>query len=208
MRADPQGAARLMPNRRTILLVLLAAAVAVAGVATRLFYDRLQAGEIGTADLGAPFALTDHEGRPITEAAFEGHPSMLFFGFTHCPEICPTTVYDMEGWFGELGAEADALAAFFVTVDPERDTPEVLRDYLTFQTDRVVGISGDPDAVRDLARSWRVYFSRRDLEGGDYTMDHTSLVYLLDEDGRYAGTIPYGAEPEAAVAQLRALIEG
>ena len=196
-----------MPNRRTILLVLLAAAVAVAGVATRLFYDRLQAGEIGTADLGAPFALTDHDGRPITEAAFEGHPSMLFFGFTHCPEICPTTVYEMEGWLAALGPEAEGLRAFFVTVDPERDTPEVLRAYLTAQSDRVTGIGGDPDAVREMARSWRVYFARRDLEGGDYTMDHTSLVYLLDEDGRYAGTIPYGEAPEKAVAQLRALIE-
>ena len=208
MRADRKGAARAMPSRRTILLVTLAVAVAVLGVATRLFYDRLNAGEVGTAALGTPFSLVDHEGRPITEAAFEGQPSMLFFGFTHCPEICPTTVYDMEGWLEALGPEADALRAFFVTVDPERDTPEVLRDYLTYQTDRVLGISGEPEAVREMARGWRVYFARRDLDGGDYTMDHTSLVYLLDGDGRYAGTIPYGAAPEEAVAQLRALLAG
>ena len=197
-----------MPKRQTLLLAVLAVTVAVLGLATRMFYDRLQAGEVGTASLGAPFSLVDHDGASITEAAFKGHPSLLFFGFTHCPEICPTTVYEMEGWLAELGPEADGLRAFFVTVDPERDTPEALRDYLTAQTDRVTGISGDPDDVREMARSWRVYFSRRDLEGGDYTMDHTSLVYLLDEDGAYAGTIPYGAEPEAAVAQLRALIAG
>ena len=199
-----------MPSRRTLLLVALAAAVAVLGVSTRLFYDRLRSGALGagTADLGAPFTLTDDRGQTITEAAFEGHPSLLFFGFTHCPEICPTTVYEMEGWFGALGEDADALRAFFVTVDPERDTPEVLHEYLSFQTDRVTGISGDPDAVRALAKAWRVYFARRDLSDGEYTMDHTSLVYLLDEDGTYAGAIRYGAEPEEAVAQIRALLDG
>lgn len=196
-----------MPSRRTILFVLLAVVVAAFGVATRLFYDRLESGTAGMADLGAPFELVDQDGQPITEAAFEGHPSLLFFGFTHCPEVCPTTVYEMEGWFQELGADAEDLRAFFVTVDPERDTPEVLGEYLAAQTDRVTGISGDPEAVREMARSWRVYFSRRDLEGGDYTMDHTSLVYLLDERGEYAGTIPYGETSERAVAQLRELID-
>ena len=198
-----------MADRRRILVWTALAAGAVAlGLGTRVFYDRMERGAVGVADLGGAFELVDHDGRPVTEAAFEGHPSALFFGFTHCPEICPTTVYEIETWMQALGPDADEFRAWFVTIDPERDTPAVLKEYLEYQTDRVTGISGPPEDVLAMADDWRVYYNRVPLDGGDYTMDHTSLVYLLDEDGRYADLIRYGEEEESAVAKIRALLDG
>ncbi len=195
-------------RRRVIMWAALALGAIALGLGTRLFYDRMGGDAVGVADLGGPFALVDHDGAPITEAAFEGHPTALFFGFTHCTEICPTTVYEIESWMADLGPEADEVRAYFVTIDPERDTPGVLKDYLEYQTDRVTGISGPPDDVRAMADAWRVYYNRVPLEDGGYTMDHTSLVYLLDEDGAYADLIRYGEEPESAVAKIRALLDG
>lgn len=187
------------------LQIALWALVAVAGLGAGWLY--LREGGPEPVTLGGPFELVDHTGAPITEAALEDGPSLLFFGFTHCPDVCPTTVWEMEGWFEELGEEGEALDAYFVTVDPERDTPEVLRDYLTPQSDRVVGISGPPEAVRQMARDWKAYFQRVPLEGDDYTMDHFAGVYMLDEDGDYAGIISYGEPAEQVVPRLRTLLE-
>ena len=194
-----------MTRARTILLALLVGALALgAGVALRLAMDGRSPAVVGTP-LGAPFALVDQNGETITEAAFEGRPSLLFFGFAHCPEICPTTVYDMETWFRELGLTAGDLGAFFVTIDPERDTPAFLRDYLEPQTDHVIGISGEPEAVWDMARSWRVYWQKRPLGDGDYTMDHYASVFVLDAEGRVVDLIAYGEDPESALAKIRAV---
>jgi protein SCO1/2 len=159
--------------------------------------------------LGAPFELVDHTGAPITEAAFEGRASLLFFGFTHCPDVCPTTVYDIETWLAELeaeGAEVGDMRAYFVTVDPERDTPAFLRDYLTAQSDRVTGITGPPEAVWEMARSWRVYWQKRPLGEGAYTLDHYASVFVLNEDGEVADLIAYGEDPEVAKAKIRAAL--
>lgn len=190
---------------RTLLLALAVAAVAFgAGIALRaVMADRGAA--VAGADLGAPFTLVDQNGAAITEAAFEGRPSLLFFGFTHCPEVCPTTVYDIETWFTELGLTDEELGAYFVTVDPERDTPEFLRDYLAPQSGNVLGITGEPEAVWDMARSWRVYWQKRPLGDGDYTLDHFASVFVLDEAGRVVDLISYGEDPETAKAKIRAV---
>lgn len=190
---------------RTLLLALAVAAVAFgAGIALRaVMADRGAA--VAGADLGAPFTLVDQNGAAITEAAFEGRPSLLFFGFTHCPEVCPTTVYDIETWFRELGLTDEELGAYFVTVDPERDTPEFLRDYLAPQSGNVLGITGEPEAVWDMARSWRVYWQKRPLGDGDYTLDHFASVFVLDEEGRVVDLISYGEDPETAKAKIRAV---
>ena len=191
---------------RLQLNVLLWALVAVAGLGAGALYLRQGGAEGVGAALGGPFEVVDHDGRTVTEADLVGSPTLLFFGFTHCPEICPTTVYEMAGWLDALGPQADDLKAYFATVDPERDTPEMLRDYLTSQTDDVVGLTGTPEQVAGLAKAWRVYYKRVPLEGGDYTMDHFAGVYLLDEDGRYAGLISYGEDHDAAVAKIRELL--
>lgn len=157
-------------------------------------------------DLGKPFTLTDYDGNTITEAAFKGQPSVLFFGFANCPEVCPLTVYELTNWFEALGAEGEEIAAYFATVDPERDTPEVLSEYLRAQTDRVIGITGSLEDMQAMMKGWRVYAKKVPIDGGDYTMDHTALIYMIDERGRYFGHISYGEKREVAIQKLRDLL--
>ncbi|TCD14617.1 SCO family protein [Oricola cellulosilytica] len=158
--------------------------------------------------IGAPFELVDHNGEPITEQAMEGRPVAVFFGFAHCPEVCPTTLYEMAGWLNALGEEGEEIGAFFVTVDPERDTPEIMRAYVTNFTDRITGITGDPEKVAALTKSWFVYSRKVPLDDGGYTMDHTASIYLVGRDGNFKGTIAYGENGETAVAKLRRLVKG
>jgi protein SCO1/2 len=152
--------------------------------------------------------LVDQDGAEITQAAFRGAPSALFFGFTHCPEICPTTLFELDGWLAALGDEGKDIRAWFVTIDPARDTPELMKSYVGNVSDRITGITGDPAKVEAMARSYSIYFKRVELEGGDYTMDHTASVLLLDRTGDFAGTIAYGENPETAIAKLKRLAAG
>lgn len=156
--------------------------------------------------LGTDFTLVDHNGDPITQEAFAGRPTMVFFGFTHCPEVCPTTLYEMAGWFEALGDEGLDLQAFFISVDPERDTPEIMKNYAEAMTDRVTGITGDPDEIAKVIAAWHVYAAKIPTDDGDYTMDHTASVFLIDEDGAFKGTIAYGENPETAIAKLKRLV--
>ncbi|WP_299817118.1 SCO family protein [uncultured Jannaschia sp.] len=191
-----------MIRTRTILFAALVALLALAaGVALRLLLtDR--ATPVVATELGAPFELVDQSGASITEAAFTGRPSLLFFGFTHCPEVCPTTIYEMDAWLDDLGATPEEVGTFFVTVDPERDTVEYLQNYLASQSDRITGITGEPEAVWDMARSWRIYWQKRPLGDGDYTLDHFASVFVLDEAGRVSDLIAYGADAEEAKAKI------
>ncbi|PWJ21084.1 SCO family protein [Jannaschia seohaensis] len=197
-------------DRRTLLTLGLGGGVAVlalgAGVAVRQVMESRRAARVTGTKLGAPFRLTDHNGQPITEAAFQGRPSLLFFGFTHCPEICPTTVYDMETWLSEMDVAPEALGAYFVTIDPERDTSEFLKSYLEPQSHRILGITGEPEAVWDMAKSWRVYFQKRPLDGGDYTMDHYASIFVLNARGEVVDLIPYGTAADEAKAKIAAVL--
>jgi protein SCO1/2 len=157
---------------------------------------------------GAPFTLVDHNGAEFTEAALRGHPSALFFGFTHCPEICPTTLYEMDGWLKKLGDDGKDVGAFFVSIDPARDTPEVLKLYVGSVSDRVVGITGEPEKVGQMAKDFGIFVRKVPLDGDDYTMDHTASVLLLDRNGAFAGTISYGENPDTAIEKLRRLARG
>lgn len=157
---------------------------------------------------GAPFTLVDMRGNEITEQAFRNKPSAVFFGFTHCPEVCPTTLYELDNWLNELGADGDKINAYFVTIDPERDPPETINAYVSNVSPRILGISGEPDKVFEMARSFGIYWKKVDLEGGDYTMDHTASIILLDRSGDFAGTIAYGENPQNALAKLKRLADG
>lgn len=154
---------------------------------------------------GVPFSLTAGDGQPVTEQTLRGAPSVLFFGFTNCPEICPTTLYELDGWLEALGEEGSNINAFFVTVDPERDTPEILGDYVASVSDRVVAVSGDPEKVRQMASGFGVYFKRQELEDGDYTIDHTASIFLLDTNGSFRKTIAWGENADSAIQKLRDL---
>ena len=197
-----------MDRMRTLLIATGVAVLALGGgVALRQAVDaRAAASSVVGIELGTPFVLTDQNGDEITEAAFQGRPGLLLFGFTHCPDVCPTTIHDMESWLTDLDVGKDEIGAYFVTVDPERDTPAFLRDYLEPQSDRITGITGDPDAVRAMAKSWRVYFQRRELGEGQYTMDHFASTFVLDAEGRVVDLIAYQEDPESAKSKIAAVL--
>jgi protein SCO1 len=187
---------------RTILVGILVLMAAGVGFMTFEWYRQKNTGE----PYGAPFTLVDQKGAAITEAAFRGgHPSAVFFGFTHCPEVCPTTLFEMDGWLKKLGDDGKDVRAYFVSVDPERDTASVMDAYVGNISDRITGITGEPEKVQAMAKAFGIYSRKVDLEGGDYTMDHTASVILLDGAGRFAGTIAYGENQDAALTKLRRL---
>ncbi|MEZ5802536.1 MAG: SCO family protein [Rhizobiaceae bacterium] len=180
------------------ILVLMAAGV---GFLTFEWYRQTNSGE----PYGAPFTLVDENGAPITEAAFRGHPSAVFFGFTNCPEVCPTTLYEMNAWLTKLGDEGKDIRAYFVSIDPERDTPEMMKLYVENASDRITGITGEPDKVYAMAKSFGIYWKKVDTGDGEYTMDHTASVLLLDSSGDFAGTIAYEENSNTAIAKLKRL---
>lgn len=157
-------------------------------------------------DIGGPFTMTDQAGRIVTDQDLRGKPTMMFFGFTSCPEICPTTLTDMAAWLDELGPAADGLQAVFVSVDPERDTVEQMASYLSLFDRRIVGLTGTAAQLGQMARNYRFYYRRVPLEGGGYTMDHTASVYLLAPEGRLANTIDFHEDRRMVLAKLRRLL--
>jgi protein SCO1/2 len=153
--------------------------------------------------VGGPFELTDQNAQPITDKDLKGRPFLVFFGFTHCPDVCPTTLFEGSEILRTLGPDSDRIRALFITVDPERDTPAVLKDYLSSFDPHLVGVTGDPAAVAAVVKSYRVYAKKVPLEGGNYTMDHTAIVYLMDKEGRFVVPFNIKRRPEEAAADLR-----
>lgn len=163
----------------------------------------------GAARFGGPFALTAHTGEPFTERDLSGKPYALFFGFTHCPDVCPTTLLEMTQRLDDLKADADKLRVVFITVDPEKDTAPFLKDYLKAFDHRIVGLTGTPAQIAAVAKAYRAFYQKVPAaSGGGYTMDHTALVYLVDAKGAFAGTIAYQEREENQRAKLMRLIGG
>lgn len=171
-------------------------------------YDRLQGGTLvqGVATVGGPFALTDHTGKRVTEKDFTGKPTLVFFGYTHCPDVCPTTLYETTQWLAALGDKADRLNVLFISVDPERDTVPVLADYMKAFDPRIRGLTGTPEEVAEAAKAWRAYYAKVPGEGTDYTMNHQAVVYMMDERGLFAGTISYEESKDQALLKLGRLV--
>ena len=155
------------------------------------------------AAVGGPFHLEDQNGKPVSDADMKGRPFLVFFGFTHCPDVCPTTLFDISEVLKKLGKDADRTGALFITVDPERDTPAALKDYLSSFDPHLRGLTGDPAAVETALKAYRVFAKKVPLQGGDYTMDHTAVVYLMDKDGRFVAPFNLKRTPEAAADELR-----
>ena len=137
---------------------------------------------------------------------------VVFFGFTHCPDVCPTTLFEMDDWLRKVDPDGNLVNAYFVTVDPERDDHEILGRYVSNVSDRIVGITGDPQEIRQMAKGFNIYFKRVPTDNsdpdGDYVMDHTASVFLLNDGGRFKGTISYGENPDVAIRKLENLIKG
>lgn len=154
----------------------------------------------------ADVQLIDQKGQPFTAADLKGKPTAVFFGFTYCPEICPTTLVDIGRWLEGLGKDADKLNVVFVTVDPERDTQEQMALYLSSFDPRIRGVTGAPEAIAKMAKGFRVYYRKVPTEGGDYTMDHSSAVYLMDAKGQFVEPIGYQESLDRVLPKLRSLI--
>jgi protein SCO1/2 len=155
------------------------------------------------AAVGGPFRLIDQNGQPVSDQDLKGHPFLVFFGFTHCPDVCPTTLFEVSEILRALGPDAARTRALFITVDPERDTPAVMKDYLSSFDSHLLGLTGDSAAVAAVAKAYRVYYRKVPLDDGGYTMDHTAIVYLMDKSGRFVGPFSLKRPTEAAVADLR-----
>lgn len=194
--------------RRPSRLVVLAAAFGL-GLALCVGLVLLMSGRFSDAPafqgatVGGPIQLTDWNGQPFSDQSLRGKPFLVFFGFTHCPDVCPTALFEVSEIMRRLGPDAARAAALFISVDPERDTPAVLKEYLSSFDPNLQALTGDPAAIAAAAKAYRVYYKKVPLEGEDYTLDHTALVYLMDKQGRFVAPFNIKRPPEAAVADLR-----
>ena len=196
-----------MTARTTRIILIFSAFVvglAVAFGAVMLIAGR-GAGPMVTqaSAVGGPFRLVEGNGNVVTDQDMKGKPFLVFFGFTHCPEVCPTTLFEVSEVFRLLGPDAGKAAALFITVDPERDTPAVMKDYLASFDPRLRGLTGDPEAIQAVLKGYRVYAKKVPLKDGGYTMDHTALVYLMDKQGKFVAPFNVKRGAEAAAADLR-----
>lgn len=196
----------MVAKRVSLMVASLVAAIAIA-LSAGLVWTAIEApnGSRGTALVGGPFTLTDQNGRIVTADTFKGQPFLVFFGYTHCPDVCPTTLSDMTQVLQSLGTSKPAHA-IFITVDPERDTSAVLKDYLSSFDPRITGLTGTPEAIAAVEKAYRVYAKKGPSENGGYAMDHTSLVYLMDKDGQFAEAFNLQQSPQKAAAEFSAFM--
>jgi protein SCO1/2 len=195
-------------NGRSVRVLVVAAAF-LAGLVLCFGVILIVSGRVSApvaqqvAAIGGPFELVDQNGRTVTERDLKGRPFLVFFGFTRCPDICPTTLFEVSEIMRALGKDAERVGALFITVDPERDTPAALKDYLSSFDPHLAGLTGEPAAVAAVAKAYRVYFKKVPLDQGGYTMDHTAIVYLMDKEGRFVAPFSLKRTTEAAAADLR-----
>lgn len=194
---------------RYLLWVAVAVSLAVlAAVSTGLITPvaRSPSPQFSTADFGGSFTLTNHNGEPFTETNLKGKPYAVFFGFTHCPDVCPTTLWELSELMKKLGPDATKLTIIFVTVDPERDSQEALASYLSSFDPRFVGLTGTLQQIDAMTKLYRAYYKKVPANGGGYTMDHTATVYLMDRKGRLAGALDPQERDNIKLEKLRRLI--
>jgi protein SCO1/2 len=195
----------MSPRTARVLLVLGAfiAGLVLFSAVIFIVTGRTPAPMAISSAIGGPFRLVDQEAKPITDQDLKGKPFLVFFGFTHCPDICPTTLFEVSEILRSLGKDADRVRALFVTVDPERDTAEKMKDYLSSFDPHLIGVTGDPASIAAMNKAYRVYSKKVPLEGGGYTMDHTAIVYLMDKEGRFVAPFNMKRKPQEAAADLR-----
>jgi protein SCO1 len=158
-----------------------------------------------TTQIGGPFKLVDDAGVTVTEKTLAGKPYTMYFGYTFCPDVCPTTLLDLSRWIEKLGPEADKLNYVFVTVDPERDTVQSLHAYLSSFDKRIRGYTGTQAEIAQIAKEYRVYYKKISTKTGGYTMDHSAIIYLMGADGKFVSMIGYQEDDASALAKLRSI---
>jgi protein SCO1/2 len=189
-------------TRPLTVIAAFAASLAIGLLATLWLVGGFR-GAAAPAAIGGPFQLTDQSGQTVTEKNLVGRPSIIFFGFTHCPDVCPTSLFEMSEVLRAMGPDADKVNAFFVSVDPERDTPQAMKDYLSSFDPHLRGLTGSNEAIARIISAYRVYAKKVPLKDGDYTMDHTALIYLMDREGKFVRPFDLKRKPEEAAADLK-----
>jgi protein SCO1/2 len=202
---DPAKATRRRPRPVALILSLALLVAGLSALAAVVYMTMPGGGGLasGPSAIGGAFMLTDQAGRTITERDLKGKPSLVFFGFTHCPDICPTKLFEMTQMLDKLGADAAKVNVYFVTVDPARDNQELLKAYLGSFHPGISGLTGTEEQVTQAMRAYRAFARKVPLEGGNYTMDHTVFVYLMDRNGTFVSTFDVARDPEQAARDLR-----
>jgi len=188
-------------------VVLLVSALMLAACSPDQSKPAFQLVDVTGASFGKTLALTDHNGEPRTLADFRGKVVALFFGFTHCPDVCPTTLGEMATVMKELGPDAARLQVIFVSIDPERDTVDVLKRYVPLFHPDFLGMTGSPEEIAKAAKEFKIYYQKQVLKGGAYTMDHSAGTYLLDSEGRLRLFAQYGVGAPALLHDIRLLLK-
>lgn len=190
-----------------MILACVAALVLLVGTGAMIaMKGSRQTGDVATVSIGGPFVLTSQTGKKVSSDALKGSPFAVFFGFTHCPEVCPTTLWEMSEALKQLGPDAEKLRVFFISIDPTRDTPEVMAHYLQSFDDRITALTGTEEEIDTVGKAYRAYWKKIPTDDGDYTMDHTTSIYLMDSEGSFSGTITYQEDPKVRLEKLRRLI--
>jgi cytochrome oxidase Cu insertion factor (SCO1/SenC/PrrC family) len=184
-------------NRRSALLAALFALVQM----TQAVAAEPQAD--APRSYGGTFILVDHHGKPVMDEAYRGKFMLITFGYTHCPDICPTLLTDVARAVTLLGADGDAVQPLFVTLDPARDTPAVLADYVPSFHPRLIGLTGPEEFVADVAQKYRIKFEKQESKDGDYSIDHTAAIFLMDKDGLFLDRFANGTPPEKIAEKIR-----
>ena len=178
-------------------------AVAVGGLAALMLTGSVERPR--AALIGGPFALQDGEGATISDQTLRGRPFLVYFGYTHCPDVCPTELARISDILTQMGDKA--IPALFITVDPERDTPKLMRDYVSSFNSRIIGLSGSPQAIEAAEKAYRVFARKGQSQpDGDYSMDHSSIVYLMDKNGAFVEAFNLERSPEEAVKELEGFL--
>ena len=192
-------------TRRALTAFLLAVLVICGLLLYRLWIERMSPGTVsGEALIGGPFELTDQDGTKVTDQTYKGKLMLIYFGFTFCPDACPTALGVMSAALDKLDVAGERVVPMLITVDPERDTPQVLKDYVSNFHPRMVGLTGTPEQIAQVAKAYRVFYQKASgATAGDYLMDHTLLIYLMDGEGKYLKHFTPDATPEQIAEEIR-----
>jgi len=207
--ALPPVPPRTPPRFAIVAIVFAGVLVIAAGVLLALALRETPRGAAGTAlasAIGGPFQLIDQNGEPFSDADLKGKWHLIFFGYTHCPDACPTALNEMSLALDRLGMKRDEVGVVFITVDPERDTPDALKSYVQSFDAPIVALTGSPEAVAQAAKAYRVFYAKHPRADGDYDMDHSAVIYVMNPEGRFTATFTPDSSADAIVQRLQKLI--
>jgi protein SCO1/2 len=207
--ASPPANPRTPPRFALVAIVFAGVLVIAAGVLLALALRETPRGAAGTAlasAIGGQFQLIDQNGKPFSDANLKGKWHLIFFGYTHCPDACPTALNEMSLALDRLGIKRDEVGVVFITVDPERDRPDVLKSYVQSFDAPSVALPGAPEAVAQAAKAYRVFYAKHPRADGDYDMDHSAVIYVMNPEGRFTATFTPDSSADAIVQRLQKLI--